>query len=361
MHLELASKRTASNLRFMPTGDLVVHTTAPLNGETPLQSQIGIITPTARFYVRNHFRVPRIHQESWSLTVGGLVRHHLTLSLGELQRMPSRSVIVTLECAGNGRALLDPAVPGEQWQLGAVSTAEWTGVPLVELLDRAGVAAAAKEIIFRGADRGKAHGGKEPIAFERSLPVDDARNTDVLLAYAMNGEPLPANHGYPLRLVVPGWYGMASVKWLSEIEATGRPFTGYFQADRYVVKPPKAGSTPEPLGQMRVRALITQPERGDVARAGELVIRGYAWSGRGEVTRVDVDAGHGWQAARLLDEPLPHAWRRWEHITRVKPGRLILCARARDATSDTQPDQPVWNELGYANNAIQKVPIEVVD
>jgi DMSO/TMAO reductase YedYZ molybdopterin-dependent catalytic subunit len=345
----------------MPTGDLVVLTTAPLNAETPLSAQIGIITPNARFYVRNHFRVPRVDPDSWSLTVNGVVRHHLALSLAELRRLPSRSVIATLECAGNGRGLLDRSVPGEQWKLGAVSTAEWTGVPLVEVLDRAGVESSAREIVCRGADSGKTHDGKELLKFERSLPVEAARNEDVLLAYAMNGETLPANHGGPLRLVVPGWYGMASVKWLAQIEATSRPFTGYFQAERYVIAPPEAGAPSQPLTQMRVRALITQPEHGDVVRKGELVIRGFAWSGRGDVNRVDVDAGQGWQTARLLDEPLPHAWRRWELMTRASPGRMVLRARARDASNDTQPEEAPWNQLGYANNSIQEVAIEVVD
>ena len=345
----------------MPTGDLVVLSTAPLNAETPLAAQVGIITPTARFYVRNHFRGPRIDVDSWSLTVTGAVRHHLALSLADLRRLPSRSVIATLECAGNGRAMLDPAVPGEQWKLGAVSTAEWTGVSLVEVLDRAGVTSSAREIVFRGADSGKAHGGKESLRFERSLPVEATRTEDVLLAYAMNGETLPANHGCPLRLVVPGWYGMASVKWLTQIEATSQPFTGYFQTDRYVIAPAEAGAAAEPLSQMRVRALITQPEHGDVVRKGELVVRGVAWSGRGDITRVDADAGHGWQTARLLDEPLPHAWRRWELSTRARTGRLVLRARARDSSNDTQPDKGPWNKLGYANNAIHGVQVEVVD
>jgi DMSO/TMAO reductase YedYZ molybdopterin-dependent catalytic subunit len=344
----------------MPTGDLMVLSTAPLNAEMQLSAQVGIITPTARFYVRNHFRVPRIDGDSWSLTVKGSVRHHLTLSLADLRRLPSRSVIATLECAGNGRALLDPSVPGEQWKLGAVSTAEWTGVPLVEVLDRAGVAATTREIVFRGADSGKAPSSNEPIRFERSLPIEPARNEDVLLAYAMNGETLQPNHGFPLRLVVPRWYGMASVKWLAEIEASGEPFTGYFQTDRYVLVSPEAGSAGEPLREVRVRALITHPERGDVVRQGELVVRGFAWSGRGDITGVEVDAGHGWQTARLLDEPLPHAWRRWELMTRVAPGRVALRARARDSSSDTQPDRAAWNKLGYANNSVQQVPIEVV-
>lgn len=345
----------------MMYADLVVLSTTPFNAETSLRAQVGVITPNERFYVRNHYDVPRIDPTAWYLSVGGLVRHRLALSLADLRRLPSRSVIVTLECAGNGRALLDPPVAGRQWQLGAVSTAEWTGVPLVEVLDRAGVEAAAREIVVRGADRGPTHGGSESVHFERSLPVDSTRDPDVLLAYAMNGEPLPANHGAPLRLVVPGWYGMASVKWLTHIDATNRPFTGYFQRDRYVIASADAGRTAtEPLRQTRVRSLITEPERGDVTRQGEMTIRGYAWSGRGQVTHVDVDAGHGWHTALLLDERLPHAWRRWELITRVSAGRVILRARASDASGDTQPEQAPWNHLGYANNAVHRVPIEVV-
>jgi DMSO/TMAO reductase YedYZ molybdopterin-dependent catalytic subunit len=347
-------------------GDLVVRTESPFNAETPLSAQIGIITPNARFYVRNHFAVPRVDAASWSLSVGGLVRHRHTFGLAELRRLPSRSVIVTLECAGNGRALLEPPVAGEQWQLGAVGTAEWTGVPLVEVLDRAGVGTAVREIVFRGLDhalpRRGARGKPEPLQhFERSLPVEVAQHPDTLLAYAMNGELIPANHGFPLRLVVPGWYGMASVKWLAEITATDRPFSGYFQTDHYVLAGTEGGAPAEPVTQIRVRALITEPEPGDVIRQGELTVRGYTWSGHGEVTRVEVDAGQGWHAARLLDEPLPHAWRRWELTTRVRAGRLVLRARASDSGGNTQPEEPPWNRLGYANNGVQPVPVAVVD
>jgi DMSO/TMAO reductase YedYZ molybdopterin-dependent catalytic subunit len=323
---------------------------------------VGVITPNDRFYVRNHFDVPRVDGASWSLDVGGLVRRPSTFSLAELRRLPSRSVVVTLECAGNGRSLFEAPVEGEPWHLGAVSTAEWTGVPLVEVLDAAGVEGATREIVFRGLDReparGPARAKSAPLRFERSLPLDQAQHPDVLLAYAMNGEPLPPNHGFPLRLVVPGWYAMASVKWLAEIEAIDRPFTGYFQSDRYVVD---VGGDGAPLTQMRVRSLITEPEAGDIVRRGEIVVRGYAWSGQGAIVRVEVDAGHGWQVARLLDEPLPHAWRRWELTTRVGVGRLSLRSRATDSSSNTQPDEVPWNRLGYANNAIQNVAVAVVE
>jgi DMSO/TMAO reductase YedYZ molybdopterin-dependent catalytic subunit len=346
-------------------GNLVVRTKRPLNAEMPPAAQVGIITPTARFFVRNHFDVPQVDDTSWSLTVGGLVRRYRTFSLADLRRLPSRSMVVTLECAGNGRSLLEPPVEGERWHLGAVSTAEWTGVPLVEVLDTAGIEGAAREIVFRALDlepaRGATPGKSEPLRFERSLSLEQAQHGDVLLAYAMNGEPLPANHGFPLRLVVPGWYAMASVKWLAAIEATERPFTGYFQTDHYVIEPAGDGTSGTPVAEVRVRALITEPEAGDVVRRGELVVRGYAWSGHGAVVRVDVDAGHGWQIARLLDDPLPHAWRRWELATRVDVGRLALRARATDSSNHTQPDQPAWNRRGYANNAIQVVRVMVVE
>lgn len=345
--------------------NLLVRTTKPLNAEMPLAAQVGIITPTARFYVRNHFDAPRVDGAYWSLTVGGLVRHRRTFSLADLRRLPSRSVVVTLECAGNGRSLFESPVEGEPWHLGAVSTAEWTGVPLVEVLDSVGVQGATREIVCRGLDhdgaRGPARATSAPLRFERSLSLEQAQNADVLLAYAMNGEPLPVNHGFPLRLVVPGWYAMASVKWLVEIDAIDRPFTGYFQTDRYVLDPAGDGASGAPVTRIQVRALITEPAAGDVVRQGELVARGYAWSGHGAVARVDVDAGHGWQVARLLDDPLPHAWRRWELTTRVGVGHLTLRSRATDSSANTQPDRQRWNRLGYANNAIQDVPVLVVE
>jgi DMSO/TMAO reductase YedYZ molybdopterin-dependent catalytic subunit len=227
-------------------------------------------------------------------------------------------------------------------------------VPLADVLDRAGVERRAGEVIFRGADAGAVRARPDAIRFERSLPLDRARDSSVLLAYAMNGEPLPPEHGFPLRLVVPGWYGMASVKWLTEIEVTDRAFDGWFQRDRYIVDA-------EPLSRMRVRALITEPASGVTVPRGDLTVRGLAWSGRAPVTRVDVAVVDMWTEARLLGEPLPHAWRRWELTTRVEDsGPLVLRARAGDASGDVQPERQVWNRLGYANNAVHGVKIQVL-
>src|SRR5260370_14343163 len=221
---------------------LVVHRAHPLNCETSIPALIGgVVMPSAHFYVRNHFHVPALDASTWRLDISGLVERPLSLSLRDLRNMGSQRRVVTLECAGNGRSFLSPPVEGEQWRLGAVSTAEWTGVPLVEVLDRAGVKTAAQEILFRGADSGAVPGEAGTIRFERSLGIDDARNSSVLLAYAMNGDPLPVQHAFPLRLVVPGWYAMTSVKWLTDIEAIAAPFGGHFQNVTYVYQRPGHG------------------------------------------------------------------------------------------------------------------------
>jgi DMSO/TMAO reductase YedYZ molybdopterin-dependent catalytic subunit len=213
---------------------LVVHRVHPLNCETSIPALVGgVVMPTARFYMRNNFRIPNLDAATFGLTIGGLVERPQGFTVRDLQNMRSKTLVVTLECAGNGRAQFDRPVEGEQWGLGAVSTAEWTGVPLVEILDRAGVRPGAQDVLFRGADGGAVEGRPGPLRFERSLGLDDARDGEAILAYAMNGEPLPVEHGYPLRLIVPRWYAVASVKWLNEIELIDRAFIGHFQGDKY--------------------------------------------------------------------------------------------------------------------------------
>ncbi|TMP97101.1 MAG: sulfite oxidase [Verrucomicrobia bacterium] len=328
---------------------LVVHRAHPLNCETSIPALVGgVVMPNAHFYVRNHFQIPNLDATTFRLTVGGLVERPLSLSLRDLHNLRSQTLIVTLECAGNGRALFHPPIEGEKWNLGAVSTAEWTGVPLAEVLDRAGVRTGAREVLFRGADGGTLDGHSGPIRFERSLLLDQARDADLLLAYAMNGEPLPIQHGYPVRLVVPGWYAVASVKWLTEIELIDRPFAGYYQAD-------------EPVTLQQVRALITEPAPHQEARCGELAIRGVAWSGAAPIARVEVSVGDGsWQEARLVSERKRHGWQWWELLTRVQePGVITLRARATDLAGRTQPEHAEWNRLGYGNNAIHQVTIRI--
>jgi len=319
----------------------------PLNCEVRLSRLVeGQVTPNDRFYVRSHFPVPAIDADRWRLEVHGLVRTPLGLSLDDLKQMPSRTRAVTLECAGNGRSFFSPAIEGEPWSLGAVSTAEWTGVLLSDILGMAALDPGATELIFRGAE-----------GFERSLELEAAHATPVLLVYAMNGQPLPADHGFPLRAIVPGWYAVASVKWLTEIELTDRPFEGFFQTQRYVYE--WTGGA-EPVTRQKVRSVITQPAEGETLRPGDLTIRGLAWSGSAPVTRVQVRLGNGaWKDAEL-NEAQPYAWRAWELTTTVeRSGVLAIRSRATDASGETQPDHAQWNRLGYGNNSIQKVTVRI--
>lgn len=335
------------------TGDLVILREDPFNAETPLHLQVGTITPVRRFYVRSHFANPA---PPASLVVDGAVGTPLTLkSPDDLVALPSRTLLVTLECAGNGRSMLDPKVPGEPWDIGAVGTAEWTGTPLENVLARAGVAPSATEVLFEGADDGYVDGAGR-IHFARSLPVERALHDDTLLAYAMNGEPLTENHGAPLRLIVPGWYGVASVKWLRRISVLERPFDGYYQTARYVID----GVS---LRHMEVRSVITTPREGEVVGREPRRLRGYCWSGGSPVNRVEVsvDGGRFWASARLTAEPAsPYAWRAWEFDWEpAHAGEAVLVSRATDAEGRTQPDRVRWNLFGYANNAIRHVRVAV--
>jgi DMSO/TMAO reductase YedYZ molybdopterin-dependent catalytic subunit len=339
---------------------LVVNGAEPLNCETPPPALGGDVTPTARFYRRNHFPIPLLDEAKWRLDVSGLVDRPLSLSLHDLTHLPAQTMLVTLECAGNGRAEFQPPAPGVQWGVGAVSTAEWTGPLLADVLERAGIRPGGREVIFGGADGGAVDGAAGPVRFERSLTVADAVESGALLAYAMNGRPLPARHGYPLRLVVPGWYAVASVKWLTDIRVIDEPFEGFFQAHHYVYEWSRGGTTvAEPVRLQQVRALITRPEAGQELGGGALVVRGVAWSGAAPITRVEVSlAGGRWQKARLVGVAPAHGWQQWEFlVTGLPPGETSIRARATDSAGQVQPDQPEWNGLGYGANFIHEVRI----
>jgi DMSO/TMAO reductase YedYZ molybdopterin-dependent catalytic subunit len=332
----------------------------PLNCETPISAlKGGIVMPNEHFYVRNHFNIPSLDGARWRLEVGGLVRRPLRLGLGDLVNLAAHVQTATLECAGNGRAFLTPPVGGEQWLLGAVSTAEWTGVRLADVLDRAGIKSGAKEVVFRAADRADKR-SRGAGRFERSLTIDEVSQNEVLLAYSMNGQPLPLEHGYPLRVIVPGWYGVAAVKWLTQIDVVGHSFSGYFQTEKYVYEWERSGSLQrEPVRQMKVRSLITQPDADGEVDVGAFAVRGLAWSGVAPIARVEVSvSGEAWQPARLFGQPSTHCWQRWELLTQAsRPGRIALRSRATDTAGRTQPEQPEWNRLGYGNNAIQEVTV----
>src|SRR4030095_5933432 len=329
---------------------LVVHRAHPLNCETSIPALLGgVVMPNAHFYVRNHFPIPALAPATLLLDVRGLVDGPLSLSLPDLRQMRSQTVVATLECAGNGRTLFSPAIPGEKWNLGAVSTAEWTGVPLVEVLDRAGARSGVREVLFRGADGGTVDDHSEVIRFERSLQLEYGRDGDVLLAYAMNGEPLPVHHGYPLRLIVPGWYAVASVKWLTEIELIEAPFNGYYQSEKYQYEWVRDSSVRrEPVTLQQVRALITEPVPDQEVPCGDLVVRGVAWSGAAPIARVELSVDEGpWQEARMVSDRKRHSWQWWEAVVPAPARKTVnLRARAIDLAGRTQPDRAEWNRLG---------------
>jgi DMSO/TMAO reductase YedYZ molybdopterin-dependent catalytic subunit len=300
----------------------------------------------------------------WSLTVGGAVATPLRLGLEDLEAMPMHTVRVTLECAGNGRAQLTPRPVSQPWLTGAVGTAEWTGVPLAQLLRDAEVAAEAVDVVFTGADHGLERGVEQD--YQRALPLREALAADVLVAVAMNGAPLPPQHGFPARLVVPGWYGMAHVKWLRDVSVLDRTFEG-FQHTAYRLRQ-EAAEEGEPLTRIAPRALLQPPgfpdfmSRHRVVEAGRVVLTGRAWSGWGPVTRVEVstDGGTTWADALLHATAGRWAWRAFELTWQAEPGEHLLRVRAHDASGRVQPGAPPWNRGGFANNADEGVPVTVL-
>ncbi len=339
---------------------LVTIDTVPFVGETPREAIQNWITPNALYYARNHFDTPSIDVNQWTLTVDGLVSHPLTLAFSDILELPQRTLVVTMECAGNNRTALDPPVKGNQFDGGAISTAIWTGVSLRDVLERATVEEGAVEVFFEGSDSG--HGAPDQVIapYQRSLPMEMALHPDTLLAYLMNSEELPADHGHPLRLVVPGWYGMASVKWLSKITVLDHAFVGFFQTDRYTIE--TENGEKDPLRGMVVKSLISKPRHGEVFNLRIHQITGLAWSGEGAVTKVEVsdDFGESWRPAQLGGLNHQYAWQQWTMTWRPPyPGHHTLMARATDGTGNVQPMKSTWNELGYAINGVQSVCVNV--
>lgn len=357
---DLSAANPDRDARDARRAGLVVLSEEPLNCEVPPALLADEVTPTSKFFRRNHFPIPELDASTWRLGVGGLVRRRLSLSRAELVNRDQASTAAVLECAGNGRQLFRPATGGEPWGLGAVGNAHWTGVPLAGVLDAAGPLPEATEVVFRGADHGQVNGFPQAIAFERSLSIADAMQSGALLAFAMNGEPLPARHGYPVRLLVPGKYAVASVKWLTGVTLTDKPFTGFFQATHYVFEWQRAGRlVREPVGSPRVRALITDPATGGEVADGDITVRGVAWSGAAPVARVEVSvAGGDWRPARLAGGAGPRGWQRWELPVQLDtPGQTSIRARATDSAGRTQPARPEWNRLGYGGNFIHQVSV----
>jgi DMSO/TMAO reductase YedYZ molybdopterin-dependent catalytic subunit len=337
---------------------------AARNHGMPLESLRWDITPPGLHYLLIHYDIPAIDPTTFDLVIDGLVATPLSLDLDAIRSRPRVSAVVTLECAGNGRARLLPRPVSQPWLTEAVGTARWGGTPLADLLQEAGIAEEAVDVVFTGADHGVERGLEQD--YQRALPVAEAMRGDVLLAYEMNGAPLPPQHGAPLRLIVPGWYGMAHVKWLRKITVAAEPFDG-FQMRAYRLR-----DTPEepgvPLTRIEPRALLVPPgfpdfmSRRRVVKSGPVRIEGRAWSGWAPVSMVEVsiDGGDTWEPADLELTQVPDSWARWTWMWQSELGSYLLSCRATDASGRTQPLGQRWSRGGFANNTIQRVPVTVV-
>ena len=330
---------------------------AARNHGMPLELLREPVTPIGLHYLLIHYDIPRVDIDAWLLDVAGT-----TYTLGELRALPSHEVISTMECAGNGRARLEPRAISQPWLTEAIGTGRWRGVRLRDVLEPPDDTA---EVLFTGLDRG-IEGGEEQL-FQRSLTLEDALRDDVLLAYELNGVPLPPQHGFPLRLLVPGWYGMTNVKWLQRIEYLDAPFTGYQQARGYHFRRDE-DDPGEPLQWIAPRALMIPPgipefmSRERTVDAGRVEVSGRAWSGRAPVEGVEFRVDDGaWQAAQLDEELGRWAWRGWRVAWEATAGTHVLSCRARDTSGQVQPDDAEWNVGGYANNGVQRVPVTVRD
>jgi DMSO/TMAO reductase YedYZ molybdopterin-dependent catalytic subunit len=345
--------------------DMIVRSVRPEDFETPLAAFTSWITPTEHFFVRSHMSRPTVDVGTWRLTVDGEVSSPLTLTMDELKKLPAVELVSVIECAGNGRAFYKPGVAGMQWTGGGVGNGRWRGVRLADVLKKAGLKPTAKHVLFNGADTPP---GTMP-DFMRTVPVKKSLDPDTLLAFEMNGEPLPVSHGFPLRLIVPGWAGDSWVKWITNIQPLDKEFDGFWMktAYRYPVRPVPPGAAVDPadlkpLEVIRPKSMIAGPSDGAGVGNGPVRIHGTAWAGESPITRVDVstDSGRTWRAATLGKDKARYAWRLWElSWTPPGPGSYVLMARATDAAGATQPLAEDWNPSGYLWNVVQQVRVNV--
>jgi DMSO/TMAO reductase YedYZ molybdopterin-dependent catalytic subunit len=336
-----------------------------LDLEMPVHLLDSWVTPVELFYVRNHLALPSVNMAEWRLTVTGEVERPLELTYEELEKFAPATVTNTMECAGNGRAFYRPRVPGIQWTRGGVGNGVFSGPRLADVLRRAGVKPAGKHVAFNGLDEPP---GKVP-DFIRSIPIEKALHPDTLLATRMNDAPLTIHHGFPVRAMVPGWLGAASVKWLTEIRVIEREFAGNFMKPgyRFPIRPQPPGGDVNPdetavITSMPVKSIIARPGDGSHWKLGPIRIAGAAWAGEAEITRVDVstDRGRTWQRATLGRDKARYAWRLWEHVwTPPAPGYYVVMSRATDSIGQTQPTDPTWNPSGYLWNVIDRVAVTV--
>ncbi|MDP2382030.1 MAG: sulfite oxidase [Nitrospirota bacterium] len=351
------------------SGPLTVHVTRPFDAETPVREFRPFLTPNHRFFVRSHFGPPppdAITEANWTLRIGGLVERSQSFTLKDLRQLDAVTITAVVQCSGNGRAFHRPKVPGVQWERGAVGNAEWTGVRLRDLLAKAGVQACAHHVQFQGADRPVV--AAVPL-FTRSIPLEKAIHPDTILAYEMNGRPLPLLHGAPLRVITPGWMADSCIKWLTEITVRQDEAQGYYMqtAYRYPTRPVVPGeaiaaSDLKPVEEMVVKSLIAAPQEGESVKSGPVTIQGMAWSGEAKVVKVDLsfDEGKTWESARLVGEDRPYAWRQWQLVWKAKTaGTFTILCRATDAHGEQQPATTPWSPSGFLWNGWDRVTVTV--
>jgi DMSO/TMAO reductase YedYZ molybdopterin-dependent catalytic subunit len=342
-----------------------VVTAVPENSETPLERVRSWVTPNRLFFVRNHFPVPRIDLAAWRLRLEGCVKRTLEWTWDELAALPERTVFATVECAGNGRSFLHPHAHGVQWGAGAIGHAEWTGVPVRLLLKEAGLKPEALEVVFEGQDRGTEADHPEPMFFARSLPLAKALDPNTLLATRMNGELLEPNHGFPVRLLVPGWYGVASVKWLRRISVIDHAFQGYYQTKKYTVQRRTANGNETAIVQaMAVKSEIIRPAEGEILGVGTNRVFGVAWAGEEAVARVEVstDGGRTWDDADLSGPRDHYSWTLWEYLWEVaEAGQYNLLVRATSVGGRVQPSQHDPLHGGYLVHHCRPRTVHVAD
>jgi DMSO/TMAO reductase YedYZ molybdopterin-dependent catalytic subunit len=343
------------------TQSMRIMTESPLNAETPAVRLRSWITPNAVFFDRNQGKIPEVPValDKWALTVDGMVKKKLGLHLDQIQRLPKAIVANTLECSGNSRSLLEKKAPGNPWTIGGVGNAVWGGVWLRDLLNDAGLADRAAHVAFEGMDTPL---GKAQIKFVRSIPIEKAMSS-TLLAYEMNGDPLPLKHGYPLRALALGWTGANCVKWLNRITVLEKPFEGFFMDQVYrVFQKGEKPDTGDAVTAIALKSIITQPLTGERLEKGAIVVLGAAYAGEGHVATVEVsvDDGATWQAAEFIGPDEPFAWRQWQYVWPAsQAGEHTIKARATDGQGRRQPETARWNFLGYGNNGVDEHAVRV--
>ena len=347
------------------TGRLIVQRAAPLAAEMPLSGLTSWITPNDLFHILTNIgsTLPTVDPATWRLSIDGQVERPLTLTYEQLKSLPPRTVTAVLECAGNSRNSVSPPLPRSPLNNGYVGNAEWRGVPLQAVLEQAGVKTGAVEVVFEGADRGKPAVAPAEVPFAKSIPIEKALHPETLLVYEMNGVPLPREHGGPVRILVPGWYGTYDVKWLTRVEVVNRPFDGVFMTKVWRVRRRRDGFIrEESVSQVAVKSLIAQPAPGEKLPVGAHKITGAAWSGGKDIASVQVsaDGGRTWQFARLLEPQATYAWRFWQMSwTVTTPGSYTLMARATDTSGIAQPFAYDLDLNGFEVSQVQPVTVQV--